>query len=169
MATKPCNQQELAGIFCKSKATISEILSLTRLPHAIRDECRMDPTVPKRVLIDIARPEDEGQMQAAFEKYKAKVNPVKPSETVRPTPAQRIITAVEVSSRRVGSFRSKLAGLTLEKLENFVSGLECHRDTVDEVLMEAREQLENARTQAEDAAAGADESGTIPPKKKRIA
>jgi ParB family chromosome partitioning protein len=87
MAAKPCNQQELGRIFCKSKAIISEILSLTRLPQAIRDACRMDPTVPKRVLIDIARLEDEGQMQAAFEKYKAKVNPVKPSETVRPTPA----------------------------------------------------------------------------------
>ncbi len=49
-------QDQLVEIIGKSKATISESLSLNRLPQAIRDECRQDPTVPKNVLVEIAFP-----------------------------------------------------------------------------------------------------------------
>ena len=49
-------QDQLVVIIGKSKATISEALSLNRLPQAIRDECRQDPTVPKNVLVEIAFP-----------------------------------------------------------------------------------------------------------------
>jgi ParB family chromosome partitioning protein len=48
-------QDDLVRIFGKSKATISETLSLNKLPQEIRDECRTDPSVPKRTLIEIAR------------------------------------------------------------------------------------------------------------------
>jgi hypothetical protein len=40
---------------------------------------------------------------------------------------------------------------------------------VDEVLMEAREQLENARAQAEDDAAGASDPEQPPKKRKPVA
>jgi hypothetical protein len=46
----------LVGIIGKSKATISEALSLNKLPQAIRDECRQDPAVPKNVLVEIVFP-----------------------------------------------------------------------------------------------------------------
>jgi ParB family chromosome partitioning protein len=48
-------QEDLARIIGRSPATISEALSLNRLPKEIRDECRKDPTVTKKALVAIAR------------------------------------------------------------------------------------------------------------------
>ena len=62
----------LVGIIGKSKATISEALSLNRLPQAIRDECRQDPTVPKNVLVEIARKKQERSMLTKFKQYREK-------------------------------------------------------------------------------------------------
>ena len=53
----------------KSKATISESLSLNRLPPAIRDACRQDPTVPKNVLVEIARKKQERDMLTQYNYY----------------------------------------------------------------------------------------------------
>ena len=63
-------QDQLVEIIGKSKATISEALSLNRLPQAIRDECRQDPTVPKNVLVEIARKKQERSMLTKFKQYR---------------------------------------------------------------------------------------------------
>ena len=44
--SRGCTQDDLARIMGKTKASISQTLSLTRLPLAVRDECRKDPSVP---------------------------------------------------------------------------------------------------------------------------
>jgi ParB family chromosome partitioning protein len=44
--------------------------SLNRLPKKIRDECRQDPSVPKRTLIEIARKKQERGMLTAFNKFR---------------------------------------------------------------------------------------------------
>ena len=41
-----------------------------RLPKEIRDECRQDPTIPKRTLIEIARKKQERSMLTEFKKYR---------------------------------------------------------------------------------------------------
>jgi hypothetical protein len=56
------------GIIGKSPATISEALSLNRLPWEIRDECRKDSTVPKKVLVVIARNKQQRSMTTQFRK-----------------------------------------------------------------------------------------------------
>jgi ParB family chromosome partitioning protein len=40
--SRGCTQDELARIMGKTKGSISQTLSLTRLPQAVRDECRKD-------------------------------------------------------------------------------------------------------------------------------
>jgi len=57
-------QDQLAAIIGKSQPTISESLSLNRLPKEIRDECRQDPAVPKNVLVVIARKKHDGHAAA---------------------------------------------------------------------------------------------------------
>jgi ParB family chromosome partitioning protein len=59
-------QEELAKIIGKSQPMISKSLSLNRLPKEIRDECRQDPTVPKNVLVEIARKKQERSMLTKF-------------------------------------------------------------------------------------------------------
>jgi|ADurb_Ile_01_Slu_FD_contig_61_208087_length_927_multi_2_in_0_out_0_1 ParB family chromosome partitioning protein len=65
-------QEDLKGIVNKSQSMISEILSLNRLPQQIRDECRSDPSVPRGVLIAIARKKQERAMLRLYNEYREK-------------------------------------------------------------------------------------------------
>ncbi len=66
-------QEQLAAVINKARTTLTEILSLNRLPQKIRDECRGDRTVSKNTLIEIARRKQERSMVTAWEAYKEKV------------------------------------------------------------------------------------------------
>ena len=63
---------QVARVLGKKRTTVSEILSLNRLPAVIRDECRINPACPRRVLVEIARKKQERGMLTLYEKYKAK-------------------------------------------------------------------------------------------------
>ena len=65
-------QEDLVGVVNKSQSMISKILSLTRLPQEIRDECRCDPTVPRAVLIAIAQKKQERAMLRLYREYREK-------------------------------------------------------------------------------------------------
>jgi ParB family chromosome partitioning protein len=69
---RACKQDDLAELIGKSKATVSLSLSLNRLPQAIRDACRQDPTVPKNVLIEIAAKKQERSMLTLYNQYREK-------------------------------------------------------------------------------------------------
>lgn len=67
--------QEQLGVFIrKAKSTVSEIISLNRLPNEILDECRNDPKISRQVLLKIARKKREKAMVTAYKKYKEKVS-----------------------------------------------------------------------------------------------
>jgi ParB family chromosome partitioning protein len=70
MDNHPYIQEDLARIIGKSPATISEALSLNKLPKEIRDECRRDPTVPNKVLVTIARNKQQRSMVTQFQLYR---------------------------------------------------------------------------------------------------
>ena len=53
---------------------MSETLSLNRLPLTIRNECRTDRTIGKKVLIAIAKKKQERGMMTAYNDYKAKLD-----------------------------------------------------------------------------------------------
>jgi ParB family chromosome partitioning protein len=56
----------------KAESTISEILSLIKLPSLVKEECRENPNCTRRGLVEIAKAEDEKTMLALFDKYKKK-------------------------------------------------------------------------------------------------
>jgi len=61
---------DLVSILGKSDSTISEILSLNKLPVEIKDDCRNDPKVFRGVLRVIARQKTPEKMIALYQKYK---------------------------------------------------------------------------------------------------
>ena len=65
-------QEQMTSIIGKSKSTVSEILSLNRLPKQIRDECRSDKSISRQVLLNIARKKREKGMLTQYNKYRAK-------------------------------------------------------------------------------------------------
>ncbi|MDA8125845.1 MAG: ParB/RepB/Spo0J family partition protein [Deltaproteobacteria bacterium] len=65
-------QAQVAKILGKKQQTVNDILSLNRLPAQIRDECRVNPVCPRRVLVEIARKKQERSMLSLYAKYKEK-------------------------------------------------------------------------------------------------
>jgi ParB family transcriptional regulator, chromosome partitioning protein len=61
---------DLAKILGKAESTISEILSLNRLPAAVKDECRNDPKAARGILTSIAKQKTEERMQLLYNRYK---------------------------------------------------------------------------------------------------
>lgn len=63
-------QEALGRLIGKAAPTVSEILSLNKLPDEIRDECRNNPKASRRVLLEIVgKPTSKG-MKSLYEKYK---------------------------------------------------------------------------------------------------
>ena len=64
-------QEQLSTMIGKATSTISEILSLNKLPQEVRDECRSDPAISKNILIEIAKSKQQRGMLSLYKKYKA--------------------------------------------------------------------------------------------------
>jgi ParB family chromosome partitioning protein len=62
-----------AGIIGKARVTITEILTLNRLPQEIRDECRGSSATARSTLLEIARKKQDRAMVTAWKAYKAKL------------------------------------------------------------------------------------------------
>jgi ParB family chromosome partitioning protein len=63
---------QLHEILGKSISTLSEILSLTRLPAEIRDDCRGDRKIARSALLEISKMPDTGQMLDLYRQYREK-------------------------------------------------------------------------------------------------
>ncbi len=61
---------DLATALGKSDSTLSEILSLNKLPAVVKDDCRNDPKALKSILALIARQKTTDKMTALYTKYK---------------------------------------------------------------------------------------------------
>jgi ParB family chromosome partitioning protein len=63
-------QDKLAQVLGKAKSTVSEIMSLSRLPNAIKNEVRRAELFPRRLLVEIAKQNTEEKMTALFARIK---------------------------------------------------------------------------------------------------
>jgi len=72
-------QEQLGGIVGKARTTVRDILTINRLPQAIRDECRGDRTITRQTFIDIARKKQERGMITAYNAYRLKQQKAKES------------------------------------------------------------------------------------------
>jgi ParB family chromosome partitioning protein len=64
----------LAKLIGKAKSTVSEILSLNKLPEDLREKARGDKRFALRELKNIAKKRDEKKKRELFEKYQAKLD-----------------------------------------------------------------------------------------------
>jgi len=62
------NQYQLAAALGKGQSSVSETLSLNRLPEDIRSASRTNPNIPKTMLLDIAKLKNESSMRRKFQK-----------------------------------------------------------------------------------------------------
>lgn len=63
-------QKQLALVIGKARTTITETLSLNKLPDGIKEECRRADTYPRRLLVEVAKQKTPQAMTALFSKTK---------------------------------------------------------------------------------------------------
>ena len=61
---------DLTTVLGKSASTISEILSLNKLPAEVKDDCRNDPKAGRSILVLIAKQKTPEKMTALYTRYK---------------------------------------------------------------------------------------------------
>jgi len=132
-------QEDLARMIGKSQPIISLTLSLNRLPQAVRNECRKDPSVPKRVLIEIAAKKREKSMLAAYLKYKAGLTPRKKTQTIaKVNKAQGTFNAMDAVERKIETL--DIQALSAEEKQNFIIAIGNMKRTLEAVLAAATEE-----------------------------
>jgi ParB family chromosome partitioning protein len=62
--------EQLALAIGKARSTITETLSLNKLPEEIKKECRRADIYPRRLLVEVAKKKTPGEMVTLFEKIK---------------------------------------------------------------------------------------------------
>ncbi len=143
MANHGYTQEELARLIGKAASTISETLSLNRLPQAIRDECRQDPSVPKSALVGIARKKQERGMLTQFRKYREQQAKIASHQAATRT-AKRRRTRAEALVNGLGSLEHRIADLafpafTAEEREMIVQTMNALKETLDEALKRVKQ------------------------------
>jgi ParB family chromosome partitioning protein len=133
MKSHTYQQDDLVRIIGKSKTNISETLSLNNLPQQVRDECRKDPSVPKNVLITIARKKQERSMLNEYLKYKSRMNPKKSRTGGKTTKAQSTFNAMDNTERKIQTL--DVQTLSLEEKQSFIIALGNIKQTAEAALV----------------------------------
>ena len=129
-------QEDLARFMGKSVPTISVTLSLNKLPQEIRDECRKDPSVSKRTLIDIASKRRVESMIKAYQRYKAKINPQKKTRTASTTTKyESTFIAIDTAANRITDL--DIETLTPEGRQEYIAALKDLQKVISAVLVMA--------------------------------
>ncbi len=126
-------QQNLASALGKGRSTITETLSLNKLPEDIKDECRRADIFSKRLLVEVAKQKDEKGMRSLFKKIKKKElksDDVKKLKKKEETDALRLLKKTQVLARSLGKIEKENinkedeAGLIkeLKKLTEIIAG-----------------------------------------------
>ena len=140
-------QEQLAAVIGRAQPTISESLSINRLPKSIRDDCRQDRTVPKNVLVVIARKKQERSMLTQFSLFrerqaKAAAKEKEKDEAATPAPATRKRTRAEAVANGIAKMGDKLGDL------EFPDFSEEDRAMLIETMNSLKETLDAAITRA---------------------
>lgn len=80
---------DLARIVGKSRSTVTEILSLNKLPKPIKDECRTSDMWPKSLLLQVVRQPNKDLMIQAWDSVKKKGLTVRLARELNPKEGER--------------------------------------------------------------------------------
>lgn len=133
MIEQEYTQEQMGGIIGKAQNTLSEILSLNKLPQEIRDDCRGDRTISKSTLIAIARKKQERSMTTAYNAYKAKLQKVKTTRQKKdPNDLQAVIDMVDKTITKLQAVDP--TEWSEEDLENYRTSLNSLEECINDIL-----------------------------------
>jgi len=123
--------------------TRKEELLLNRLPKEIRDECRQDQTVPKNVLVVIARKKQERSMLTQFKKYRdqqAKAAAKETADAAAPTARKRtraeaVVNSIAMMANKIGDL--EFPNFSAEDRAMLIEAMTSLKDALDEAIPRA--------------------------------
>jgi len=111
--------EDLARVMGKARSTITEILSLNRLPETIKDQCRSSSKYPRRLLVELARCDSEADMLRLFEQVQKglcgsdRIRSIKKKASTKPPQSP-----LQIVSKSVRNLSLQMDKLDLEKLDD---------------------------------------------------
>jgi ParB family chromosome partitioning protein len=133
MEEQKYTQEQLGGIIGKAQNTLSEILSLNKLPREIRNDCRGDRTISKSSLITIAKKKQARGMTTAYNAYKAKLQKGKTTRQKKdPNEPQAVFDMMDKAITKIRSLDT--SAWTDDDKTNFQTSLASLKTEIDNYL-----------------------------------
>ena len=130
MVGQKYTQEQLSSMIGKARTTITEILSLNRLPKEIRDECRGDQKINKSTLIEFAKKKQERSMLKAYQTYKDKQQQTKKTRQITdPNAPQPLFDLIDKTTSKINTIYT--AGWPDEDKANLQTALNGLKDRID--------------------------------------
>jgi ParB family chromosome partitioning protein len=133
-------QEQLALVIGKGRTTITETLSLNKLPEEIKKECRRADNYPRRLLVEIAKLKSSEDMVALFNQ--AKEGNLKSEEVrkiTRKSEKRTVRTPAEIALERVRDLQKSLPKVDLsssgesEKIQ-LITELQSLKNLIDSLI-----------------------------------
>ncbi|MFA5920987.1 MAG: ParB/RepB/Spo0J family partition protein [Methylococcaceae bacterium] len=133
MTEQKYTQEQLGGIIGKAQNTLSEILSLNKLPQDVRDDCRGDRTISKNALITIAKKKQARGMTTAYIAYKAKQQKGKTTRQKKdPNEPQAVFDMMDKAMTKIRTI--DMSAWTDDNKTNFQTSLTSLKTEIDNYL-----------------------------------
>jgi ParB family chromosome partitioning protein len=133
MTEQQYTQEQLGGIVGKSRTTVSETLTINRLPQEIRDKCRGNRQITRQTLIEIARKKQERGMLSAYNAYLLQQQKVKASRQKKdPNDPADVLAIAQKVVMKIGALDT--AAWTEEERESLRATLVDLKNGIDTFL-----------------------------------
>ena len=133
MTEQKYTQEQLGGLIGKAQNTLSEILSLNKLPQEVRDDCRGDWTISRSALVVIAKKKQDRSMTTAYNAYKAKSQKGKTTRTkTDPNEPQAVFDMMDMATTKIQSIDT--SAWTEDDKTNFQTFLTILKTEIDNYL-----------------------------------
>lgn len=132
--------EQLAFAIGKARSTITETLSLNRLPEEIKEECRRADAWPRRLLVEVAKQQTPKAMLKLFNRIKsASLKSGQVREITRQKPKKGQSAKIAVALGRISDLKKSLGGIDLaaakpKEAEKLLSELRDLKKMIEEML-----------------------------------
>lgn len=132
--------EQLAFTIGKARSTITETLSLNRLPEEIKEECRRADVYPRRLLVEVAKQDSVDRMRTLFKKIKAgSLSSTQVREITRKKAEKAPPTPASLALQKISALHKCLRALDLstaedEEAASVLARLHELRETIDGIL-----------------------------------
>ncbi len=115
--------EQLALVIGKSRSTITETLSLNKLPEPIKEECRRADNYPRRLLIEVAKQKNTEAMMDLFNQIKeGNLKSAEVRQIARKRNPAPVRSAVTITLEKTENLSKQLKKIDLEKLQESERG-----------------------------------------------